>query len=69
MISCFVKVLNNGGYKLHNILTVHNLPVSISTYGRTQEYRTLRVNEKQFELAGFELSGLVEYSICHFNNL
>ena len=32
-------------------------------YSRTKVTRTLTGNEKQFEL-----SGLIEYSICHLNN-
>lgn len=37
-------------------------------YSRTPATRTLKGNKIQFKLAGFELSGLTEHSICHLNN-
>jgi len=37
-------------------------------YSRTPVTRTLKGNEKQFKLAGFKLSGSIEYSIFHVNN-
>ena len=40
----------------------------ICNYSRTPVTRTLNGNEKQFELAGVRVIGVIEYSICQGNN-